>query len=402
MKVCMHVLSPALPDARVMREAHALVEAGMSVTIVDIEHDPARGRSETVDGVRFEHAQLSQRSRKHYSPLRTLPWLVFKGVRIARSAWKVLACRADAYHAHDLTALPACYFAARLRRKRLIFDAHELPLVEPHVTRHRAMHRLLTSMLRRMVRRCSAVITVSAPIANELHQRYGGPVPVVVRNILPYQAPPRSEVLRQRLGLQDCAAIALYQGVLGRDRSLEIIVRAGQYLPSGAVIVLMGAGPEEEGLRRLIDWEGLSDRVRLIPPVPYRDLLTWTASADVGLAIFRPEYSPSIRYCLPNKLFEYLMAGVPVIASSMEAVAEILDQYQVGITLRSLEPSEVGRAIADLLADGPLRAQMRRNALAASQHELRWEVERETLVRLYASLARRRPSEVVSVGAAAH
>ncbi len=95
------------------------------------------------------------------------------------------------------------------------------------------------------------------------------------------------------------------------------------------------------------------------------------------------------RICLPNKLFEYLMAGLPVLTAPLEAIVEVAQTYDVGAVVPSVEPQAVGQAISALLADEAALSRMRRNALAACARELRWEVEQERLIALYADVARR-------------
>ncbi len=381
LRVCMHVLSTGRTDGRVMREATALAGAGYDVTIVDIERDGARPAREDIDGVHFRHVIMPSR----FVRPRFRPWFVAKvALAMLRGGLAVLRTPTDVVHAHDENTLPACYLAAVARGKALVFDAHELPMVQRNITSWRPLRAAAQWALRRLVMpRCAATIIVSPPLADEMQRRYGGKRAVVVRNILPYIAPIASDRLRERLGLGPAARIALYQGGLQANRSLDILVRAAKYLGSDEYIVLMGWGPSERALAALIQQEGVGDRVKMLPAVPYEELLDWTASADVGLNVFDPDYSLSIHYCLPNKLFEYLMAGVPVFTSELPAVVEIVRQYDVGVVTPSIAPEEVARHLSALLADAAARARMRQNALAASQSELRWEVEREQVIGLY-------------------
>ncbi len=130
----------------------------------------------------------------------------------------------------------------------------------------------------------------------------------------------------------------------------------------------------------------MSQQVTILPPVPYAELLAWTASADVGLILYDGGYSPNVQYCLPNKLFEYLMAGVPVLATRLDAVEALVAQYQVGAITPALAPQAVGESIRSLLNDPAHLAQLRHNALRAAQQDLRWEVEQEQLLALYRSI----------------
>jgi len=381
--VCMHVLAPASTDARVMRSATAIAQAGLAVCIVDVVHDPARPRAEHREGLHLKHIVMSKRLVRYYKPVRLVPWLLFKMTRMLLGVFELLRTPADIYHAHEITALPACYIAARLRRKPLIYDAHELPLVDPHITRWPLLRALSTHLLRGMMSYCSGIITVSSPLAHELQRRYGGRAAVVVRNIPEYQEPIVSDRLRRYLGLGADTRIALYQGYLLADRQLNRLIRAARFVDPGVVIVMMGEGAAQPDLESLIAQEQVGDRVRIIPPVPHAELLAWTAAADVGLIVYGQDHSPNVQMCLPNKLFEYLMAGIPVLASPLEAVADIIKAYDVGSVVTSLEPQELGRALSDMLADGRSLARMRRNARTASRRDLRWDIESQRLIRLY-------------------
>lgn len=379
-RVCMHVLGMVRIDARVLREAAALVKAGVTVSIIDIEDRHDRPGEEDLQGIHLKHL----RSPSWFIPTRFKPWFLVKAFRIfCRATFALLRTPADAYHAHDIEALPACYIAARLRRKPLIFDSHELPLDWPQLTRWRRLHALATRALTYLVPRCTAVITVSPPIAEEIQRLYGGPAPVLIRNVPEYQPPVSSDRLRRHLGLSPETRIALYQGNLQPDRELDRLIYAAKFLDPGVVIVMMGRNVMGDALQKLISREDVADRVYILPPVPYKELLEWTASADMGLTIFSGSYSLSIKLCLPNKLFEYLMAGLPVLASPLDAIADILHTYDAGDVVPSLEPEEVGQAINAFLADSTALARMRENALAAAQRDLRWDVESQRLLQLY-------------------
>ncbi|HEX9069597.1 MAG TPA: glycosyltransferase [Ktedonobacterales bacterium] len=367
-------------DGRVMREATTLLQAGMDVSIIDIERDTTRPREEDVSGVHLKHIRMPS----WFVPVRFKPFFLVKALRMTLSgAWAMARTRADVYHAHDLNALPAAYLAARLHRKPLIFDAHELPISGPSELRWRRLSAMARVALRAMTPRCSGIITVSPPIADEIHRQFGGPMPVLVRNVLAYRAPMTSDRLREHLGLGPQVRIALYQGNLQADRALDNLVRAARYLEPPHVIVLMGNGALEQPLRELAQREGVSDRVRILPAVPYSELLAWTASADLGLIVYQRDHSPNVQMCLPNKLFEYLMAGVPVFASDLDAVADLVARYDVGSLVASTEPAVVGRALSAVLADREALGRMRRNALAAARGDLSWEHERSQLFGLY-------------------
>jgi glycosyltransferase involved in cell wall biosynthesis len=388
-RVCLHAAEPLRGDLRGQRAASTLSAAGYAVTVVDVEHgDTPASLAGLGEQVHVRHIKMPRWTQPFYKPTRPIPWLLFKIWRWGRSLGAVVRTPADAYQASDLAALPACYLAARLRRKPLIFDSHEFPLVEDHIVRRRLLYGVSRRFLRRALRRSDGFLVVSPPIGDEMHRLYGGPPPVVLRNIPPYQPRVESDRLREHLALQPQTRIALYQGGLDEDRGLDTLVHAGKFLPPDMVIVLMGKGPSKPHLEELIAGEGVGDRVRMLPAVPYAELLAWTASADLGLIVYPTGHSPNILYCLPNKLFEFLMAGLPVLASPLVAIADVLRSYDVGRVVSSMEPSDVGQAIGAMLADSEALARMRRNALQATRQELCWEVEQQRLLSLYASLPR--------------
>lgn len=359
-RVCLHVVRPLRVDVRAQRTIDALERASYSVEIIDVEE--------------------------------TRPFSFLKALRaFAWSLYAVLRCDADIYHACEVTALPACFIAAKIRRKPLIFEAYEMPLHDIPLAEmgrlRRVFHGLLSLLLPRLIARCQAVIAVSPPIVAEIRRSYQIERVFLVRNMLPYCAVARSERLREYLGLVKSTRIVLYQGYLQSYRGLDILIRAAPLLDADIVIVLMGKGigATQERLESLARELGVTERVRVIPPVPYDELLAWTASADIGLTPLSPEQTLTMKWCLPNKVFEYIMAGLPVLSAPLEAVQELIARYNVGQTLPAALPSALAHAINSMLADRVALMRMHENALRAAR-ELCWENERERLLAVYESV----------------
>lgn len=384
-KVCMHVQGIVRTDPRVMREASALVNAVFAVTIVDIEGDAHRPATEDIQDVHVKHVLMPG-----WYISTPFPWSLFKAAwMFLRTTFLMVRTPADVYHAHDVPALPASYIAARLRRKPLLFDAHELPLSEMPLSKmsrsRRTIHPLLARLFARMLPRCAGIIATSSPMAHAISEQYHYPSVSVVRNFPMYRTVEKNDRLRQHLGLGSDVRIALYQGNIQPDRELDRLVRAASFLEPTIVIVMMGrADPATlSQLEDLIAKEGVADRVKIMPPVPYEELLVWTASADIGLSVLPLNYTAHLNVCLPNKLFEYMMVGVPVLASPLQAMAEVIQRYDIGCVLPSLIPSEVGSAINSMLADPAALERMRQNELKAAQQEFCWDKERQHLIDLY-------------------
>lgn len=389
MHVCMHVVRDASCDVRARRATSALAAAGFTVTLVDVLDEVPR---QDFEAIHTKHIispnwrnmrNVPSRQRIHSA------WFFINALRIFITSVCVLfQAQADIYHASEVTALPACYLVARLRRKRLVYEAYEMPLHDVSFSEmgllRRCFHLFLMLLLRIMIPRCDAVIAVSPPIVEELRKRYHPPRCILVRNVPLYKEVAASERLRHCLGLPAATRIVLYQGNLQVDRGLDVLVRAAHFLSEHAVIVMMGqnVGVTQSRLEALIASEQVSDRVKILPPVPYNELLDWTVSADLGLVLTPLDYTLNMRLSLPNKFFEYLMAGLPVLASPLVAVQEVIRKYGVGAIVSSLQPAAVGMAINALLADRAALTHMHYNALNAAR-DLCWEKESQRLIALY-------------------
>lgn len=389
-KVGMHVLGTASTDPRVLREATALVEAGYDVSIVDIEEENHL-RDEVLQGVNLLHVLMPSA----FFTTRLDKWTLIRVTKLfVRTTLRLLQTQADIYHGHEVSGLLPCYIAAALRRKPVIFDAHEMPLFERPISElgrsRRMLRQLLVVLLAYIVPRCAGVITVSPPIVKELRRRYRLSDVSLIRNVPPYRAVEKTNRLREHLGLKPEVRIALYQGYLQPNRGLDRLIRAAKYLDPNIVIVMMGKNRKttQAQLEALIASEGVEDRVRIIPPVPYAELLEWTSSADIGLNVASPDYSLNVQYFLPNKLFEYLMAGVPVLTSSLPAMVEVVQTHDAGRVLPSLEPEEIARSINAMLADPEALARMSSNGQKATREEYNWEKEASRLIDLYHTVFR--------------
>lgn len=381
-RVAMHVLGKGSTDVRVMRAATALANAGCSVSVIDVESEPGCPEREDIRDIHMIHivtpSWFTSRRRELWF-FTTAIWVFFLSI------WRLLQTKADVYHAHDVNALLACYVVATLRHKPLIFEAHELPPAKTSITFWRQMQGVIKRLLALFLPTCAGVITVSPPIAYYIQERYHVPKVTLARNVPEYKVIEKRKRLHQVLNLETHVSIALYQGNIQPNRSLDRLVRAARFLEPNIVIVMMGRaiGNTRNELEALAVLEGVTKRVKILPPVPYTELLEWTASADIGLNIFSPDYSESIRWCLPNKLFEYLMAGLPVITSELEAVVDIVIKLGVGQVVSSLEPEDVANAINGMLADLARLTQMSQRALSAAREEFCWEKEQQNLIQLY-------------------
>jgi len=291
----------------------------------------------------------------------------------------------DFYHAHDFNTLPVAWWLRKKLGGALIYDSHEL--YAETSTLGWLERKALVVAERRLIRAVDVTITVNESIQQELVQRYRISSPVVIRNCPDMEAVsvPGTRI-RDALHLSSQEFVILYQGGFAPNRGLETLLDAMRCIPEGS-LVMMGWGRLEQPLRDQAEAMGLLDRrIFFIPPVTQAELLLWTSSADVGVIPYRA-VGLNNYYSLPNKLFEYIAAGLPVAASQFPELKRIIETYHVGLTFDPEDTASMADAVTTLLGDAPLRETMRVNAREAAR-ELNWGCEETKLLALYRELHR--------------
>ncbi len=270
-----------------------------------------------------------------------------------------LSTPARVYHAGDLFTLPAMHKAAERHGGRLVYDAREL---YPHVAA--TVGRPWVSWFWRGVEqryapRADLVLTVSDSIARAMVRAYSIPPPFVSFNVPALKQAPSNGYLRVALGLPRQTTILLHQGQMQRYRGCERLIDAMRDV-EGAVLVFLGGGPLAPALRRQTDREGLAERVRFLEAVLPDDLPGVTASADAGITLLE-DTCLNHRYALPNKLFEYLAAGLPVLASDLPEIRRVVDAFGVGLVVDAGNRPDLVRALNRLATEPSLRRRLASN-----------------------------------------
>lgn len=295
----------------------------------------------------------------------------------------------DVVHCHDLNTLAAGReYVARHPAARLVLDSHELYEETATISRQPALKRFWQRSLAEASRGIDGFITVNDSIAAEYRSRYPSlPDIHVVRNATPAPAGPveRDSRLREAAGLGESDRVLLYQGGFARHRGLEALVEAAGELPDPWVLVMMGWGNLEPELRTIasrVDPHEL--RIRFVPAAPQPELPAWTSGADVGVI---PYENTCLNhwFCSPNKLWEYPVAGVPMLVSDFPELRKVVDEHGVGSTL---PPVLEGAALRALLADiDDSRLRSMREACRRFLEKDNWSVYEARLVDLYRRLA---------------
>jgi len=377
LRIAALVINAFTHDTRVQKEAKALARAGYRVRVFAL-HGPGLPREKARDGYTVEWIHLRSRPWGTSLAIRLLKYLEF----CVRAVCRICSRRPDVVHAHDVNALVPAYVAARLCRARLVYDAHEL-WAERRATllRSNLARRLVRWIEGVLSRRADAVVTVNPSIAGLLARQYHIPTPVVVMHCQEYQEVERNDVLRRELGIPPDRRIVIYAGLFAPGRGLETLVEAAGYLDQ-AVVVLMGKDGMNGRLQRLVAERGLRDRVFIRAPVSPDDVTRYLASADVGVMPTQ-DVDLSYHYSAGNKLFHYLMAGIPVAVSDQPEKRRIVETYGVGVVFDQTDPRSIACAINALLEDEATYRAMCERARRAVREVLNWDVEARKLLDLY-------------------
>lgn len=375
MRIVMFLFHTFHNDHRVLKEARSLVRAGNDVTLIAMRETDDLPEKAIEEGIEV------RRLRLHKWPFRKGRFLEYF-LRAGYEGWKL---NPDVYHCHDLDTLLPGFLGSIRRGAPLVYDSHEL-YSETHFLIGRKREQSIWNFLERhLIRHTSRVITVSDPIARELRTRYSIEKPVVVRNIpelVPLPSP--TPFFKDNNG----GPIFLCQGYMQPGRGLEVLIHAMKFVPRGR-LVLLGNGEIRDDLQTLLQRLDLTDRVHLFPAVPLERLLGYTACATVGLIAYSTE-SLNFQYALPNKFFEYLMAGVPVLTSNIPEVAQLVRDFNVGRIVEPCDPYHIARELNSIVADPDKWKKLSENCRKAVRR-LQWAREEEKLLHVYSKLSSHLP-----------
>jgi glycosyltransferase involved in cell wall biosynthesis len=292
---------------------------------------------------------------------------------------------AKALLANDLDTLPANYLTSRLRRIPLVYDSHEYYTGVPELE-HRPLVRGIWKRIEQYIfPRLKTTITVNRSIARLYFQEYGTE-PVVIRNVPLMPTLPDPPPARESLGLPAHKKIVVLQGAgINIDRGSEEAVAAMQYL-EGVVLLIIGGGDVLPILQKLTTNLNLKEKVIFKPRMPYAEMMKHTMVCDLGLTLDK-DSNINYRFSLPNKIFDYIHAGLPVLASRLPEVEAVVKGYDVGDFINSHDPSHIAERIRFMLHDQESIIRWKKNLQLASR-ELNWEKESEKFPDIIHELSR--------------
>lgn len=362
MRIAVLVTNDLVHDQRVRKTCEVLIDYGLDITLVGRKFEDSAPIERSYEIVRFENMRY-KRGAKFYAEIN------LKLYRWLRDRQDI-----DAIWANDLDTLWPAFAIARKRNLPLIYDSHEYFTEAAGLTGRPFPKWVWQQIERRIFPKLQHVITVNESIARIYREKYRVAVHVV-RNI-PKSSAPLNGVTRSSLGLPAGGKLLVLQGAfMDKDRGVVDAVHAMEYLPDEVRLLLIGAGEEWEAARLLASERQLENRVLLLPKQPYETLRKYTSVADAGLTLDKGVHF-NYYYSLPNKLFDYIHARVPVVASPLPEVQSIVTEFGVGAVIEDWSPEQIAKAVLTVLEQGKDHYA---EALERAAHSLTWEIESQTI-----------------------
>ncbi len=365
-KAILSVINDLSTDQRVHKHALTLLKLGYEVTLVGRK----KRDSTKLETRKYKTKRLSlifEKGPAFYSEynIRLFCYLLFRKAQLLVS--------------NDLDTLLPNYICSKLKGTDLVYDTHEYFTGVPELENRKIVKNIWRGIEKRIFPKLKNVITVNDSIAGLYHKEYGNQIDVV-RNIPPSLAFYKTKN-RNSLGLPADKKIVLLQGAgINVDRGAEEAVEAMKYL-EGIVLLIIGGGDVIKVLKEKVINLRLSDKVIFMPKMPYHKLMEYTYNSDLGLTLDK-DTNINYRYSLPNKLFDYIQAGIPVLSSSLVEIKNIIEHYNIGEIIEDHHPEHIALSIKSMLFNKKMMEVWKENLKIAAK-ELCWENEETHLINVY-------------------
>ena len=357
------VINDLVTDNRVNKSCMALIECGYDVTLVGRK----LSNSLPIPNWTFKTIRLKMIFKK--GPL----FYFFFNLRLF---FVGLINKTDLFYANDLDTLAPMFLLSKLKKKPLIYDSHELFCEVPELKDSKIKKSIWQKLEGYIIPKLKTCITVNDSIAKIYEAKYNVPF-YIIRNISDFDQSfiPKSRV---QLSLPEDKKIILLQGAgINVDRGAEELIDAMEFVQN-AVLYIIGSGDVWENLKQKVSFnKSIQNKVVLINKLPKSELINYTFNADIGLSIDK-NTNLNYLYSLPNKIFDYIQAEIPILASRLPEIENIILQYKIGDFIDDHNPKTIANKLNEMLYSQQLSSY--KKYLAIAKKEITWKSEKEKLL----------------------
>ena len=367
-RIIVSVTNDLTTDQRVHKICSCLHEEGFSITLI---------------GRKLKNsAPLSREYKTSRMRLLFTKGFAFYAEYNIRLFFKLLFLKKDILIANDLDTLLPNYINHKISRSKLVYDSHELFTEVPELIHRPKVQNIWLSIEKYIFPKLKNVYTVNDIIANIYAKKYHVNVGVI-RNIAPKikNNSVDKALIEKTKGNQKM--IILQGAGINIDRGGEEAVEMMQYLEN-TVLYIIGSGDVFPILKEKVKTLKLENKVFLLGRRPYNELMEYTKIADLGLSLDK-NTNLNYEYSLPNKIFDYIQARVPLLVSNRKIIANIVKKNDIGLVTESHDPKVLATTVSKILKDEERLKSWKKNIIIAAD-KYNWELESEKLKTIYRNL----------------
>jgi len=372
-RIIVSVTNDLVTDNRVKRLCDMLSDMGYQVTFIGRKLP----QSPTLSAEKYKMHRMKLWFHRH---------AIFYAEYNFRLFFYLMFHRADILVSNDLDTLLANFLASKVKGSTLVYDSHELFTEVPELEDNSFAKKTWLALEKWIIPKLKYCITVNRSIADIFQERYG--VPFMVLRNMPYRYHPKIKKTRQELGLPENKKIIILQGNgINVRRGAEEAVEAMKHLQIPSVLLIVGNGDVIPILKATVAAENLSDRVIFKGRLPFDEMMQYTSNADLGITFDKGD-NLNYLYSLPNKIFDYIQAEIPVLSSRLPELERIINRYEIGGCIDSHHPEHIAQMLELCLTNEELRLKWHKN-LSLAANVLCRENEEIELKEMYGQFLRK-------------
>ncbi len=286
----------------------------------------------------------------------------------------LLFTKSDALFSNDLDTLWANYRISKLKKLPLIYDSHELFCEVPELQKTPMKKRIWERLESKIVPNLKHCITVNQSIAGHFKEKYNVPFSVI-RNI-PKAITNFNLKTKQQMGIPVNKKILIMQGAgINIERGAEELVQAMQFV-NNAHLFIIGGGDVFPTLKKLLTQLNLTDKITIKDKMPKTELLHYTMNSDIGISIDK-DTNLNYHFSLPNKFFDYIQAGIPILGSDLPEIKNLISRYNIGSLIDNHDPKHIAEKLNAMINSPELQTWKNNTQKAAAENN--WEAEKKQL-----------------------